>query len=209
MAKKRIDKRGTREPLIRVKFLVEGATEKFYFKELLKDEGYSLHLDIDNINGGGYFAFTRELTKNKSLYDVVIIIADLDRASTHIGEKEKLFDLITLLEKLNIKNNIFLTYKNIETWQIATLPYKITDLSSELGYSGKSKGKDDIYQRLIDKGALYSIAKKKFKENNLYFLKKGLNKGIFKEENIMKIQSNLIYLLEYLKDILNIEFNIK
>lgn len=209
MAKKRIDKRGTREPLIRIKFLVEGATEKFYFKELLKDEGYSLHLDIDNINGGGYFAFTRELNKNKSLYDIVIIIADLDRASAHTGEKEKLFDLIALLEKLNIKNNIFLTYKNIETWQIATLPYKVNDLASELGYSGKSKGKEDIYQRLVAKGAIYTIAKKKFKENNLYYLKKGLNKGIFKEENIMKLQSNLTYLLEYLKDVLNIEFNIK
>lgn len=144
MAKKRIDKRGTREPLIRVKFLVEGATEKFYFKELLRDEGYSLHLDIDDINGGGYFAFTREITKNKSLYDIVIVIADLDRASTHIGEKEKLSDLIILLEKLNIKNNIFLTYKNIETWQVATLPYKVNDLSSELGYSGKTKGKEEI-----------------------------------------------------------------
>ena len=47
MAKERIDKRGTREPLIRVKFLVEEATEKFYFKELLKYKGYSLHLDIN------------------------------------------------------------------------------------------------------------------------------------------------------------------
>lgn len=206
MAKKRIDKRGTREPLIRVKFLVEGATEKFYFKELLRDEGYSLHLDIDDINGGGYFAFTREITKNKSLYDIVIVIADLDRASTHIGEKEKLSDLIILLEKLNIKNNIFLTYKNIETWQVATLPYKVNDLSSELGYSGKTKGKEDIYQRLVDKGAIYTIAKTKFKESNLYYLKKELVKGIFNEENIVKTQSNLIYFLEYLKNVLEIKF---
>lgn len=207
MAKKRIDKRGTREPLIRVKFLVEGATEKFYFKELLRDEGYSLHLDIDDINGGGYFAFTREITKNKSLYDIVIVIADLDRASTHIGEKEKLSDLIILLEKLNIKNNIFLTYKNIETWQVATLPYKVNDLSSELGYSGKTKGKEDIYQRLVDKGAIYTIAKTKFKESNLYYLKKELVKGIFNEENIVKTQSNLIYFLEYLKNVLEIKFH--
>lgn len=207
MAKKRIDKRGTREPLIRVKFLVEGATEKFYFKELLRDEGYSLHLDIDDINGGGYFAFTREIIKNKSLYDIVIVIADLDRASTHIGEKEKLSDLIILLEKLNIKNNIFLTYKNIETWQVATLPYKVNDLSSELGYSGKTKGKEDIYQRLVDKGAIYTIAKTKFKESNLYYLKKELVKGIFNEENIVKTQSNLIYFLEYLKNVLEIKFH--
>ena len=207
MAKKRIDKRGTREPLIRVKFLVEGATEKFYFKELLRDEGYSLHLDIDDINGGGYFAFTREITKNKSLYDIVIVIADLDRASTHIGEKEKLSDLIILLKKLNIKNNIFLTYKNIETWQVATLPYKVNDLSSELGYSGKTKGKEDIYQRLVDKGAIYTIAKTKFKESNLYYLKKELVKDIFNEENIVKTQSNLIYFLEYLKNVLEIKFH--
>lgn len=207
MAKKRIDKRGTREPLIRVKFLVEGATEKFYFKELLRDEGYSLHLDIDDINGGGYFAFTREITKNKSLYDIVIVIADLDRASTHIGEKEKLSDLIILLEKLNIKNNIFLTYKNIETWQVATLPYKVNNLSSELGYSGKTKGKEDIYQRLVDKGAIYTIAKTKFKESNLYYLKKELVKDIFNEENIVKTQSNLIYFLEYLKNVLEIKFH--
>lgn len=207
MAKKRIDKRGTREPLIRVKFLVEGATEKFYFKELLRDEGYSLHLDIDDINGGGYFAFTREITKNKSLYDIVIVIADLDRASTHIGEKEKLSDLIILLEKLNIKNNIFLTYKNIETWQVATLPYKVNNLSSELGYSGKTKGKEDIYQRLVDKGAIYTIAKTKFRESNLYYLKKELVKGIFNEENIVKTQSNLIYFLEYLKNVLEIKFH--
>lgn len=50
MAKKRIDKRGTKEPLIRVKFIVEGTTEKFYFKELLKYEGYSPHLNINYRN---------------------------------------------------------------------------------------------------------------------------------------------------------------
>lgn len=49
MAKKRIDKRGTREPIVKVAFLVEGSTEEFYFKEFLKSEGYSLHLDIENI----------------------------------------------------------------------------------------------------------------------------------------------------------------
>lgn len=131
----------------------------------------------------------------------------MDRASTHIGEKEKLSDLIILLEKLNIKNNIFLTYKNIETWQIATLPYKVNDLSSELGYSGKSKGKEDIYQRLVDKGAIYTIAKTKFKESNLYYLKKELTKGTFNDENIAKTQSNLIYFLEYLKNVLEIKFH--
>lgn len=205
MAKKRIDKRGTREPITKIKFLVEGITEKFYFKELLKFKGYSVHLDIDNIGGGGYFAFTREISKNKSLYDIVIVIADLDRAVIHFGEKEKLIELISLLEKLNIKNNIFLTYKNIETWQIATLPYKTNDLTLELGYSGKSKGKEDIFQWLKDKGAKFEIGEKKFKLENLFYIKQELEKGKFKEENISKNQSNLIYFFEYLRNILKIE----
>lgn len=206
MSKKRVDKRGTREPVTKIKFLVEGATEKFYFREVLKAEKYSLHIDIDNISGGGYFAFTREILKNKTLYDVIIIIADLDRAAVHIGEKEKLLDLISLIEKLNIKNNIFLTFKNIETWQTATLPYKIKNLSDELGYSGKSKGKEDIFQRLADKGASFDEGKRKFKADSLFYLKSDMEKGIINENNISKIQSNLIYFLDYLKNILAVKF---
>ena len=109
------------------------------------------------------------------------------------------------MEKLNVKNNIFLTYKNIETWQVATLPYKINDLSLELGYSGKSKGKEDIFQRLMDKGAKFEIGQRKFKLENLYYTKQDLEKGKFKEENISKTQSNLIYFFEYLRDILEIK----
>ena len=139
------------------------------------------------------------------MYDIVIVIADLDRAVIHFGEKEKLIELISLLEKLNIKNNIFLTYKNIETWQIATLPYKTNDLTLELGYSGKSKGKEDIFQRLKDKGAKFEIGEKKFKLENLFYIKQELEKGKFKEENISKNQSNLIYFFEYLRNILKIE----
>lgn len=98
-----------------------------------------------------------------------------------------------------------MTYKNIETWQTATLPYKINDLSLELGYSGKSKGKEDIFQRLMDKGAKFEIGQRKFKLENLYYTKQGLEKGKFKEGNISKTQSNLIYFFEYLRDILKIE----
>ena len=50
MAKKRVDKRGIRKPITKIKFLVEGITEKFYFKELLKFKEYSAHLDIDDID---------------------------------------------------------------------------------------------------------------------------------------------------------------
>ncbi len=51
------------------------------------------------------------LKKNGSTYDIVIIIADLDRAEAHSHEIPALERLIRILEKANIKNNIFLTYK--------------------------------------------------------------------------------------------------
>ncbi len=87
---------------------------------------------------------------------------------------------------------------HFETWQTATLPHKINDLSLELGYSGKSKGKEDIFQRLMDKGAEFEIGQRKFKLENLYYTKQDLEKGKFKEENISKTQINLIYFFEYL-----------
>ena len=46
MAKKRVDKRGTRKPITKIKFLVEGITEKFYFKELLKFKEYSVPVNM-------------------------------------------------------------------------------------------------------------------------------------------------------------------
>lgn len=205
MGKKREDNRKTREAIIKVKFLVEGDSEKYYFKEFLKFKKCSISLDIENINGGGYFSFTKNIMKNKKLYDIVIVIADLDKIENE-NEEKSLKELIELLEKLNIKNNIFLTFKNLETWQKATFPYKVKDLTIELGYRGTSKAKKDIYQRLVNKGATYEIGQKNFKEKDLYYLKKELKSGMINENNKYKVQSNLIYFLEYLKDVLNIKF---
>ena len=41
----------------------------------------------------------------------------------------------------------------------------------------------------MDKGAEFEIGKRKFKLENLYYIKQGLEKGKFKEENISKTQS--------------------
>lgn len=57
----------------------------------------------------------------------------------------------------------------------------------------------------MDKGAEFEIGKRKFKLENLYYIKQGLEKGKFKEGNISKTQSNLIYFFEYLRDILEIK----
>ena len=54
----------------------------------------------------------------------------------------------------------------------------------------------------MDKGAKFEIGQRKFKVENLYYTKQDLEKGKFKEGNISKTQSNLIYFFEYLRDVL-------
>ncbi|WP_443863161.1 hypothetical protein [Fusobacterium ulcerans] len=214
MAKReRVDKRKTREPLVKIKFLVEGKTEFYYFKNLLMElhykyhiddykyhiDDYKYHIDVKDITGGGYKTFADDIEKNGSTYDIVIIIADLDRAEAHSHEIPALERLIRILEKANIKNNIFLTYKNIESWFLETIPVAINNLHRELGYNDSLKGKSDIYQKLKIKNSDFDLGKSKFPINNLYYLKQDFYTGKTNRENISKKQSNLIYFKEYLK----------
>lgn len=204
MGKRREDKRETRKQLTKIKFLVEGPTEKNYFKDLLKDINYKLHIDIEDVGGGGYSSFTNKININKVIYDIIIVIADLDRVSNHKNEKGNLKTLIKLIEKENKKNNIFLTFRNIETWIEATFDYRVSNLTSELGYTGSSKGKNDIYKRLKDKNARFENGISKFKKKDLYYYKPSLDKGVTQEVNIYKVQSNLMYFIDYLNDILKV-----
>lgn len=64
MAKReRVDKRKTREPLVKIKFLVEGKTEFYYFKNLLMELHYKYHIDVKDITGGGYKTFADDIEK--------------------------------------------------------------------------------------------------------------------------------------------------
>ncbi|MGL5982207.1 MAG: hypothetical protein ACRCZR_02675 [Cetobacterium sp.] len=195
----RVDKRKTKEEKIKINFLVEGPTEKYYFTDFLKDISYKIKIDIKSVNGGGYRDFKNDIDKNKHIYDIIIVIADMDRLEKLPHEKERLQELIKLLNKENLKNNIFLTNKNIEDWIKGTLKEKVASLEGYLGYSGSSKGKEDIYKRLSDKESSFEKAQISFKERDLYYLKKDFEKGKFEDGNINKKQSNLIYFVEYLK----------
>ena len=70
---------------------------------------------------------------------------------------------------------------------------------------GNLKEKKIFSKDLWIEGAKFEIGQRKFKLENLYYTKQGLEKGKFKEGNISKTQSNLIYFFEYLRDILKIE----
>ncbi|MBC2850005.1 hypothetical protein H5J22_00830 [Cetobacterium sp. 8H] len=195
----RTDKRKTKEEKFKINFLVEGPTEKYYFTDFLKDISYKIKIDIKSVNGGGYRDFKNDIDKNKHIYDIIIVIADMDRLEKLPHEKERLQELIKLLNRENLKNNIFLTNKNIEDWIKSTLKEKVVSLEGYLGYSGGSKGKEDIYKRLCDKDSSFEKAQTCFKERDLYYLKKDFEKGKIEEGNINKKQSNLIYFIEYLK----------
>jgi hypothetical protein len=202
MVRPRERRKITRKPNINIQFLLEGETEEYFFREYLKDSGYKLRIQIDTLRSGSYRNFITHIEKNKSIYDIVIIVADLDRASPPDNELDNLKKLIRLLEGENPKNNLFLTYENLETFFSACLPKLGTDnLETYLGYSKGSKGKEDIYDRLKRKDIDFKLAGSKFRENDLFYVKKNFIKGVIDENNIRKKQSNLTYFIEYIKNI--------
>lgn len=204
MARLRKDKRGSKKTSLNIQFLVEGETEKYFIPDFLRNNGYSLKINITTMNGGGYFEFIKNIQKNSSTYDVIIVVTDLDRAGDLSGELPRLKQLISLLEKENDRNNIFLTYKDIETFIKACLPgIGGIDLDTYLGYKKGSKGKLDIYRRLQDKDIDFQKAKDTFKDNNLYYKKKDFVNSEFREDNIRKIQSNLLYFIDYINKVTN------
>lgn len=202
MARKKNKKRKLEK---NITFLVEGITEKYYLSSLLDEFKYKKRKAIISLDGGGYKDFLNKIHKNKDIYDVIIVITDMDKASTITGEMKNLLELIKLLEKQNLNNNIFLTFKDIEEWMKKSLPSIKGSLIQYLGYSGSTKGKEDIYKRLSDKGGSFKLAKNKFKEENLFYIKKDESKGKIIKENKSKIQSNLMYFDEYLEKLNFIE----
>lgn len=210
------NRRGSRDPrkkesrnkITTIKFIVEGETEKQYFKEMFKDKNININSEIElsrgTRGGGGYKDFIKNIEKNRNVNDVVIVITDLDKATdkTKPTEKDNLNSLIKLLEKENMKNNIFLTLDDFETWIKSMFKNEPKNLSEFLGFGDNHKGKTNVYNSVIKKDGSFEIASKKFANENLYYTKKEFKKGKIEIDNLFLQQSNLTYFLEYIQKII-------
>lgn len=195
-----------------ITFLVEGEkTERYVIpgmfnaSEYKNIEGYK----IKPFKGGSYSEITNWLEKHSQIEDVVLVVCDLDRASNHNGdgnraEQKELKKAIACSERLNIKNNFFLTYHNFEEWLAAGLHVKVKNLYTALNYKSTSKGKSDpkLLERYKKKKGDFAKAKQYFSRRLLFYTKRSCSKkGIIVDKNIDKVQSNLYYLEDYLENL--------
>lgn len=182
----------------KITIICEGESEESYIRGLLTEfKLLTNNIEITRIDGGGYSSARNYLMKNKKIINIALVVMDLDRCSSVSNEKNKLKSLILLLEHLNDKNNIFLTYPNFEAWIAACLNCN----ESGLAKKGYKKG-NGVYKFIRNNGGSYENALKIFENDGLYYEKKSVNKGIYYEENIKNKHSSLYYFIDYLKFLL-------
>ncbi|WP_302791810.1 RloB domain-containing protein [Dialister invisus] len=181
-----------------IAILCEGSTEEFYLKDLLKE---LKKVDIYSLEGGGYKPMEYSLSQYKDRYEVLLLVCDLDRANNNAGEMIQLNKLIRSLQNINVKNNIFLTFKNIEYWFSCCIGNNAIDASITT-VPGYRKG-SDAFKFLKRNGATYDQGKALLKNQDIssyYFYKVNPNiKASPKRENVGVFQSTLWYLLDYIK----------
>lgn len=139
--------------------------------------------------------------------EVCIVITDLDRAkkgtSFNKGEKGKLIGLIKTLEIKNKKNNIFLTYENIERFFVGTIPNAKKGDELEKHIKDYKKGDHKILEKLKKCNSNIENAKTYFNIEDLFYHKEDFNKVKPNENNIAKKQSSLVYFVQYIEKISN------
>lgn len=174
----------------------EGETEESYLRNILNDNNLMTdNIKFENLKGGSYQNVNILIEKNAKLIDVAIVVMDLDRCTSVPNEKKKLKKLITTLEKLNIKNNIFLTYNNFENWVAACINKEVSELEA-LNYK-KGNG---VYKFINDYKGSFEKGIEYFKNKEVYFIKNNLNsKGVYNEDRINEENSSLYYFIDYFK----------
>ena len=183
-----------------VQIVVEGTTDKTVIESMIHKNMYQeiKFKTYSKVDGGGYTEFLSYIEKNSAILDVVIIVADLDRAAENLKEKQILQNLIKELEKQNIKNNIFLTYPRIEDWLIQYFSVYQKNLKL-YEFLKSSKGDIYLYDKLIQKSGNVDTAIQYYarRENDLFYMKKNYAKVKIEVDNLCKKQSNLYYILNY------------
>lgn len=195
MRRSRKDKLRTTKKIL---IICEGATEQSYINHLLNESDLmTSNIAIECADGGGYSNISNYVDRNMTLFSVILVICDLDRAEHKTVEKQNLKLLIRMLEKTNLENNTFLSCPSIEVWIAASIG-ECHDRLKSLGYV---KG-NTVGRFLRNRGGTYANACNYLSDASMYYVKRGFRKGIFYENAITSAHSNLIYFIDYMNVIL-------
>jgi hypothetical protein len=182
-----------------IKFIVEGQTEDHYLKHFRSEHlGDEFVFNITNVKNGNYKSFIKIIEQYRGTPIPIFVVADLDRAADDKTELGHLKKLCTSLSYVNKYSNIFLTYKNFETFLSAHFKNN-ADVCSVLGVNRCDiKNNQNIYESIKNKGGSYKNTTTNLSKNNICYHKSNF---IFpKELDTAKIaakQSSLICLKEY------------
>lgn len=196
MSFKRRKSRPIQSSSIKIHVICEGVSELSHLQDVLK--GYK-HISLKSINGGGYGKFSDYIDRNKDLYPIIFVVADLDKAQKSNNDKRHLNNLINKLEKLSKYNNIFLTAPNIEYWIACCLgkPHMSDEELFAMGYEKGSK----VQVFIREHAGSFRIACDSIKDNKLYCKKDSFKCNFaFEVDNLQCKQSNLVYLLTYIDE---------
>ena len=129
---------------VKIHILCEGETEEALLSNLLSK--YNT-ISIECFGGGGYSTAEKAFDSNISLYSVILLVMDLDKAQTKPVEKSILNRFITKIHKVDKRHCIFLSSPNIEYWVACSInrpeSYLLEDLKA-LGYNKGSTVNDFI-----------------------------------------------------------------
>lgn len=182
-----------------ITFVLEGETEASILKILCDKQEYA-NLKFTKpvcLCGGGYNSVKWYIERNQNTLDIVLVIADLDRAGNDSNEAANLEKVIKMLEKNKSSNNIFLTHPNIEAWLKNSFTKAIKGNIHTFLHS--YKGDPDLAEKYLRKGGTYAAAKVYFLSKRLYYKKIGISKGVFDRDALGMEQSSLYYLQDYLE----------
>lgn len=180
---------------LKIHIACEGPSDESILKEVLKDYKY---ITIKSLDGGGYGKFTNYVERNKDLYPIFFIVADLDKAQKDVAGRRLLNEMIKKVNHLSDMNTVFLTGPEIEYWVACCIgnPALTDDELKDMGYE-KENGVAAFIKRQRGSHQLGCLS---ITNNNLYYNKlTHKDKYNLVTDNLGNKQSNLVNLLPYIE----------
>nr|DAJ62095.1 MAG TPA: RloB-like protein [Caudoviricetes sp.] len=186
-------------PKKKIVVITEGQTEEnylrgFYNEYLINDFSF----EFINSKSGNYSAINKKIKKYQGTEQIIFVVADLDR----LDDKKELPSFEKMIKTLTYVNelcNIFLSYRNFETFLLAHFLPKSTNLVNALHKNGTDdiKNDKDIYNCIKRNNGCYENTIKILNQNNICYKKTNRNFPQLDKTKITLTQSSLINLKSY------------
>lgn len=183
---------------VKIHILCEGETEEALLSNLLSK--YNT-ISIECFGGGGYSTAEKAFDSNISLYSVILLVMDLDKAQTKPVEKSILNRFITKIHKVDKRHCIFLSSPNIEYWVACSINKPKSYLLEDLKALGYNKG-STVNDFIKNCNGSYEQAKIVANSSKTYYSKSTPKSNFTLNPNYFTInQSNHSSLIEYINQL--------